>query len=115
MPSDDARKGIEHSWSAFFIEVRAVATLAAPVAGTYLLSFMLNISSALIVGHVSATALAASALGNMFANATGFSITYGACSAVDTLSSQAFGANNLARVGYISQRGMLVRKKVDLR
>jgi Na+-driven multidrug efflux pump len=89
-------------------EMRILAKLAAPVCTTYVLSFGLQIVNMLVVGRVGAEALAAAALGNMFANASGNSIIMGAASACDTLQSQAYGAGNFRRVGSISQRGVVI-------
>ena len=79
-----------------------------PVAATYLLGFSNSLCSTFIVGHTGTLQLAASALASMFANATGYSILYGAATAVDTLASQAVGAGNVARVGVVVQRGIAV-------
>lgn len=89
-------------------EVGIVLALAAPIITTYLLSFATPTASALIVGRVGATALAAAALGNMAVNAGANSIVLGTASACDTLISQAFGAKNYARVGIITQRGIAI-------
>jgi MATE family multidrug resistance protein len=87
-------------------EAVALLRLAFPAAITYLVGFCLQIISIVAVGHVGARELAASALANMYCNATGYAWLYGLCSAVDTLSSQAVGAKNLPRVGHVTQRGL---------
>lgn len=47
-------------------------------------------------------------MGNFYCNSTGFAITSGMTSAVDTLSSQAFGARNFRRIGVVAQRAVAV-------
>jgi MATE family multidrug resistance protein len=89
-------------------ELKTLGRLAGPVSLTYFLSFSLNIVNLVVVGHVGASALAAAALGSMFANACGYSIVFGTAGACDTLQSQAFGAGNLPRVGAITMRGILI-------
>jgi Na+-driven multidrug efflux pump len=93
---------------AMFVEVGVLGALALPVAFTYVLSFMSNLVAQVAVGHLSAEALAAAALANLYANAFGNSIIFGASSAVDTLAAQAYGARNWPRVGLIAQRGCAV-------
>ena len=89
-------------------ELVAILVLAVPVVATYLLSFLQAVVAQILVGHVSAEALAAATLANMLANALGNSLVIGCSSACDTLCSQAYGAKNLARVGHVTQRGIAV-------
>ena len=89
-------------------EFLLLAALALPVILTYLLGFAQSVIGQVLVGHVSAEALAAATLANMLCNALGMSVIIGCSSACDTLASQAFGARNLARVGHVSQRGVAV-------
>ena len=89
-------------------EFLLLAALALPVIFTNLLGFSQTIIGQVLVGHVSAEALASATLANMLCNALGMSIIIGCSSACDTLASQAFGARNLARVGHVSQRGVAV-------
>jgi len=89
-------------------EFRILSALATPVIFTYLLSFAIALGSQIMVGRLGPSALAAAALANMFANATGNSIAVGSAAAVETLCSQAFGARNYERVGIVTQRGCAV-------
>jgi len=89
-------------------ELAVLMKMAGPLIFTFLLGFSLQLVNMLVVGHVGAEALAAAALGNMFANASGSAILIGTASACDTLQSQAFGAGNYRRVGAISQRGIVI-------
>ena len=47
-------------------------------------------------------------LGRMWVNVTGFSLCFGGMSALDTLASQAYGAENYAMVGTWAQRGCVL-------
>ena len=89
-------------------EIAALGKQSIPVAATYFLGYANQLISQGAVGHTSSTHLAAAALGNMYANAFGFSILYGLSSAVDTLASQAVGARNYRRVPEVAQRGLAI-------
>ena len=52
--------------------------------------------------------LAAAALASSFANVTGNSVMIGLLSPLDTLISQAYGANQKQQIGLAVQRGILV-------
>lgn len=75
---------------------------------TFLLLQLINIISVLFVGHLGAEELDAASLANMFCNITGWATIVGLATAVDTLASQAFGANNKRRVGVVLQMGILI-------
>jgi hypothetical protein len=89
-------------------ELTILANIAWPVWINYVLQYFYSVITIAIVGRVSATAIAATALAQFFATATGYAIGYGATTAADTLASQAFGARNYARVGHITQRGIAI-------
>ncbi|CAE7341017.1 DTX16, partial [Symbiodinium sp. KB8] len=89
-------------------EIVLQAKLAGPVALTVLLQVLVDMITLVIVGHLGPVQLAATALGNFYCNSTGFAITSGMTSAVDTLSSQAFGARNFRRIGVVAQRAVAV-------
>lgn len=95
-------------------ELAHILALAGPVCLTYLVSFSLQLLSMVLIGHTGASFLAAAALGNMFANATGNSIIFGLATAIDTLASQAFGAKNNRRIGVVAQRGVAIMLVVAL-
>ena len=87
-------------------EFYALRDLALPIIVSYLMSFGIQIVSQMVVGRVSAAALASVALANMFANASGLAPILGTANACDTLCSEAFGAKNLVRVGKVARRGL---------
>lgn len=89
-------------------EALQLAKLAGPIILTYLLAIGVQVVVQMIVGHVSADALAAAALATMFAHAFGLSLIFGSASACDTLCSQAFGARNYPRVGAIAYQGSII-------
>jgi len=59
-------------------------------------------------GRVGEVELAAGTLAISFIKVTGISIFTGLCSALETLSSQAFGAKNFRLVGVVLQRGVWI-------
>ena len=89
-------------------EAKKLTILASPIILTYLLSISIQLTTQIIVGHVSSVALAAAALATMFAHSFGLSIILGTASALDTLCSQAFGARNYFRVGQVAYLGCAV-------
>lgn len=91
-------------------ELRSITGIAVPMWINYLLWYAFASTALVLVGHTpeGSTALAAVSLASFFTNATGFALSWGALSAADTLASQAYGAGNLARVGYITQRGAVI-------
>jgi MATE family multidrug resistance protein len=52
--------------------------------------------------------LAAIGLANVFCNVTGYSLIGGMASAIDTISSQAYGAKSYAKMGILLQRALLI-------
>jgi MATE family multidrug resistance protein len=87
-------------------ELMELFETALPIIVSYLMTFGLQIVSQMVVGRVSAGALASVALANMFANASGLAPILGTANACDTLCSEAFGSKNYARVGAIARRGV---------
>lgn len=75
-----------------------------PSPRSHLLEYSLALSSVISIGHISTTALAASALGTMTAGVTAFSIIQGAASALDTLLPSAWTSSQPELVGVWSQR-----------
>ena len=91
-------------WRECLLQIR----LSLPISVAYLLGFALQLTSQIIVGHISASALAASSLATVYGNASGMAVIIGLTSACETLASQAFGAGNLPRVGAVAQRASAV-------
>ncbi|KAH3761092.1 multidrug and toxin extrusion protein 1 [Pelomyxa schiedti] len=89
-------------------ELLAVWKMAWPICLGYALWMQIGVVNLIFMGHVGPNEMAASSLAIMLANVTGWSVGIGLLSAVDTLASQAYGAQNYKKVGIILQRGVLV-------
>jgi hypothetical protein len=64
-------------YSSAWAETKVLCASAAPIFGTQLLEYSLPLASVISIGHLSTTDLAASALANMTAAVTGYSILQG--------------------------------------
>ncbi len=88
-------------------EWRALTAIAVPVVVVQVGMMLMGVVDTLMVGHVSANALASVALGNLyFFNA--IVIAMGALMVLDPLVSQAVGANDQPAITRAVQRGMLL-------
>lgn len=85
-------------------QVRELLRLSLPVILAYLLQFLNFSLPFFFLGRISAEAMGASVLANMFVNCTGNAIGFGFVTALDTLASQAMGTQNYAMVGLVTQR-----------
>ncbi|CAB9497155.1 Protein DETOXIFICATION [Seminavis robusta] len=98
--------------SAWKEELSALIELSVPVIGTYLLEMFPGITSIILVGHIhheqTEEFIDATALAVMFRNCVAISVGVGLTSALDTLCSQAYGANETHRMGTYLQTGVLV-------
>ncbi|RIA90791.1 mate-domain-containing protein [Glomus cerebriforme] len=88
---------------AFYILKKAV-----PVYFASLLQYVFSVTSVFTLGHMGPIELAALSLGSMFASVTGFSIFYGATSALDTLCPQGYTSGNPKMVGVYLQRAIII-------
>jgi MATE family multidrug resistance protein len=93
--------------SAFRTELAAAARLAAPVALVQLGMMLMGVVDTIMLGHLSAGALAAGALGHMV-TITLLMLGYGVLSALDPLMAQAHGAGDARAVGDHLQRGLVM-------
>ena len=84
-------------------EVWALVGIAWPTCVSLLLEQLLSFVAILFVGHLGVTALSAAGLALSFTNVFGVSVGYGLSAASDTLGAQAYGANDLKRIGVILQ------------
>ena len=75
---------------------------------TYGADFVINVIQLMFVGHIGSTEMAATALGASFCNVTGYSVSIGLLSAMDTLTSQAHGANQPKQIGATVQQSIIV-------
>jgi len=88
-------------------DLKAVLKLAVPVIAVQLGLMLMGVVDTMVVGRVSAVALAAVALGNL-ATMTISSFGMGVLFALDPLVSQAVGADDRAAIRRAVQRGMLI-------
>jgi len=88
-------------------DIRAILKLAVPVITVQLGLMLMGVVDTMVVGRVSAVALAAVALGNL-TTMTVSSFGMGVLFALDPLVSQAMGAGDRASVRRSVQRGMLI-------
>jgi multidrug resistance protein, MATE family len=91
----------------FRTELAAAARLATPVALAQLGMMSMGVVDTIMLGHLSANALAAGALGHMV-NITLLMVGYGVLSALDPLVAQAYGAGDRRAVGNHLQRGIVM-------
>jgi MATE family multidrug resistance protein len=90
-------------------ELRALVALTIPITATFVLEIVPSLVSVLLVGHLGKDYLDASSLANMFSNVTGLSVCLGMATGLDTLVSQAHGAQESKKVGIYLQRALLVQ------
>eukprot|EP00126_Sphaerothecum_destruens_P015899 Sdes_comp9969_c0_seq1m1532 len=89
-------------------EIYETWCLAWSVIASYILQIFPGMVNVVFLGHLGVEALGASTLATMFINVTGLSLGLGLATAMDTLCSQAYGANNKKMLGVILQRGILI-------
>jgi MATE family multidrug resistance protein len=97
----------------FRAELAAAARLSAPVALVQLGMMLMGVVDTVMLGHVSAGALAAGALGHMV-TITLLMLGYGVLSALDPLVAQAYGAGDARAVGDHLQRGIAMAVALTL-
>lgn len=88
--------------------VMEIASLSWPVVLSYVLQFSLQTVNVIFLGHLDSKYLAASALGNMFCNVSGYSLIYGLATSVDTLCAQAYGSKQYKQMTLIALRACLM-------
>ncbi|HEY3570155.1 MAG TPA: MATE family efflux transporter [Thermoanaerobaculia bacterium] len=93
--------------SAFRNELAAAGRLAVPVVISQLGMMLMGVVDTMMLGHLSAGALAAGALGNVLTYCL-LNFGYGILSALDPLISQAHGAEDTHAIGGHLQRGLVM-------
>ena len=88
-------------------ELAATFRLAVPVATVQLGMMLMGVVDTMMLGHLSANALAAGALGHIITICL-LMLGYGILSALDPLISQAYGARDARAVGAHLQRGLVM-------
>lgn len=94
--------------SRFRAETGTVCELAWPVVITFTLQIGIQLSNIIVLGYLSETALAAASLGNLYINLFSNAPGSGLATAIDSLSSQAYGAKAFTRLGAVFQRAVLI-------
>ena len=91
-------------------EIKGLFSLAWPTVLSYSYFFhhLVFMISLFFAGRLGKVELAAGTLATSFINVFGPSIFHGLSSAIETLSSQAFGARNFSMVGVVLHRGMWI-------
>ena len=89
-------------------EIKGLFILAWPTVFSYFFYHLVSMISLFFAGRVGEVELAAGTLAISFINVTGPSVYIGLASALETLSSQAFGAKNYRMVGIVLQRGVWI-------
>ncbi|CAI5723522.1 unnamed protein product [Peronospora destructor] len=93
-------------------EVRKLSVLAYPVTFTYVLEFFPQLVSMALVGHLDSPLtkqyLDGVALSTMCMNLTAIGVGFGLATAMDTLCSQAYGAEKPKKLGIYLQSGLIV-------
>lgn len=85
-------------------ETQVLGVNALPLVITFVLQNSLSLASIFSVSHLGTAELGGVTLGSMTANITGMAAIQGLCTCLDTLCSQAYGANNYHLVGVFIQR-----------
>lgn len=99
----------EPTWIDYKAELTLLFFNAAPNIAAYFLQAAMPLASVFAIGHLGSLQLGAAALSNMFAAITGWSLSIGMASSLDTLCSQSFtGSKDPRDVGLHLQRGILV-------
>jgi MATE family multidrug resistance protein len=93
--------------AAFRTEILAAARLAGPLAATQLGMMLMGAVDTMMLGHLSAEALAAGSLGNVIVS-TAIMFIFGVLGALDPLVAQAHGARDAAAIGAHLQRGLIL-------
>ncbi len=88
-------------------ELEAAVRLAVPVAMTYIGLMLMGTVDTMMLGHLSAEALAAGALGHVVST-TLLMLCSGILAALDPLMTQAFGAHDRPAIGAHLQRGIVL-------
>src|SRR5260370_22169553 len=88
-------------------EIRTTITVAAPLAAANLAQMAMQVTNAVMVGHLGAVALAAAGLGNAL-NATLLMTSQGLLTAVAPLAAHAIGAGDHPTAGRVAGGGPIV-------
>jgi MATE family multidrug resistance protein len=94
-------------------EIRTTLLIAAPLVAANLAQMAMQVTNAVMVGHLGATSLAAAGLGNAL-NATLLMTAQGLLTAVAPLAAHAVGAGDTSSAGRVAGGGMIVAAALAL-
>ena len=89
-------------------ELPGMWAIAWPTCMSALCRSMTQQITMILIGHEGARELGAVAMGNVWVSVTGMAIVFGGMSSLDTLASQAYGAENWTLVGLWTQRAIVL-------
>ncbi|KAK3189566.1 hypothetical protein Dsin_029127 [Dipteronia sinensis] len=82
-----------------FAEMKRLGVIAGPMVAVTLSQYLLQVISVMMVGHLGELTLSSTAIAISLSGVTGFSVLMGMASALETLSGQAYGAQQYSRIG----------------
>ncbi|KAG5623658.1 hypothetical protein H5410_008876 [Solanum commersonii] len=80
-------------------ELKKLSYIAAPMVAVSVLQYLLQVVSMMMVGHLDQISLSSVSIATSITNVTGFSLLSGLVGGLETLSGQAYGANQWQKVG----------------
>ncbi|CAL8097045.1 unnamed protein product [Prunus armeniaca] len=92
------RGGVERC-GLFVAEVKRLGYIAGPMVAVNLSQYFLQIISIMMVGHLGQLSLSSTAIAISFCAVSGFSLLFGMACALETLSGQAYGAQQYRQLG----------------
>ncbi|CAL8995062.1 unnamed protein product [Prunus brigantina] len=92
------RGGVERC-GLFVAEVKRLGYIAGPMVAVNLSQYFLQIISIMMVGHLGQLSLSSTAIAISFCAVSGFSLLFGMACALETLSGQAYGAQQYKQLG----------------
>lgn len=92
------RGGLERC-GLFVAEVKRLGYIAGPMVAVNLSQYFLQIISIMMVGHLGQLSLSSTAIAISFCAVSGFSLLFGMACALETLSGQAYGAQQYRQLG----------------
>ncbi|XP_015895584.3 protein DETOXIFICATION 14-like [Ziziphus jujuba] len=86
-------------WFVFVEEVQRLGYIAGPMVAVNLSHYFLQIISLMMVGHLGSLFLSSTSISVSFCAVSGFSLLFGMASALETISGQAYGAQQYKKLG----------------
>ncbi|XP_012833317.1 PREDICTED: MATE efflux family protein 5-like [Erythranthe guttata] len=93
------RESLPERWREIAGEMKKLGYLAGPMVAVTLSHYLLQVISLMMVGHLGELSLSSTAIAISLAGVSGFSLLLGMASALETISGQAFGAEQYEKIG----------------